>query len=129
MDSYAEDWNEIIEGGLTREVAGGLDPALVMRIEELVEQERTRATEAAGESGRSLLLLFAVWLVLATGLVVLHIHAAPPAYEALLTALRSVAEGARLDLIATATAALLLTEAAARLIRDDRARPRRGLRT
>lgn len=114
MDNGIEEWNDIIERGLAREVPGGLDPDLVARIESRIEREGSGVGPTAHRVGLFLPLLGA-WLVLATALVLLHVQAAPAAYEVLLIAFRSVADGARLDLIATSGAAFLLAEAAARL--------------
>lgn len=120
MDTHTEDWNEIIENGLSRELPGGLAPDLVTRIEARVERERALPTTDGNEPVGSLLAVFAAWFVLAAGLIMLHVSAAPGAYEVLLAASRSIIDGVRLDLIEAAAAALLLAEAAARLIRSRR---------
>lgn len=121
MKTHPEDWDDIIDNGLSRDVPGGLAPDLVTRIEARVERERALATTTGSdESVGPLVALFAAWLLLAAGLILLHVSAAPGAYEVLLAGLRSILQGVRLDLITAAASALLLTEAAARLIRSRR---------
>lgn len=118
MDTHPEDWSEIIDNGLSRELPGALPPELVTRIEARVEQERALRPMGGDHSLGLLLALFAAWLVLAAGLITLHVSVAPGAYEGLLTVSRSIIEEVRLDLITAAAAALLLMEFAARLIRS-----------
>lgn len=120
MEPHPEDWDDIIDNGLSRELPGGLAPDLVARIEARVERERALPTTSGEHPFASLVALFVAWLVLAAGLIMLLLSAAPGVYELLLAASRSIMEGARLDLITAAAAALLLTEAAARLIRSRR---------
>ncbi|MFW6084811.1 MAG: hypothetical protein ACODAA_06325 [Gemmatimonadota bacterium] len=107
------DWNDLVESSLARDVPGELDSDLVARVEAGIERKRAAAADSARGHDGLLVPLFAVWLVLAAGLVVLHVQAAPEAYEALLAALRLVLGAVRLDLILVAGAVLLLTGAAA----------------
>lgn len=125
MDTHPEDWNEIIDNGLSRELPGALPPELATRIEAQVERER--ALRSTGDHSVGLLLaLFAAWLVLAASLITLHVSAAPGAYEALLAVSRSIIEEVRLDLITAAASAVLLTETAARLICRQRSQATGG---